>query len=181
MKKLKIVIIVIVLLVAIPLITALFVDGQYAVEREVTINKPKDVVFDYIKMLKNQDNYSVWAKMDPAMKKSFSGTDGTVGFISAWESDNQDVGKGEQEIKAIKDGERIDFEIRFMEPFEATDNSYMATEELDSALVKVKWGFNGEMAYPMNIMMLFMDMEEMIAGDLQTGLDNLKIELEKVN
>ncbi|NJO91943.1 MAG: SRPBCC family protein, partial [Chloroflexia bacterium] len=166
-------------IVAIPLIAALFIDGKYAVEREVTINKPKDVVFDYVKLLKNQDNFSVWAKIDPAMKKTFTGTDGTVGFISAWESDNKDVGKGEQEIKAIKEGERIDFELRFLEPFEATDNAYMTTEELDSATVKVKWGFYGEMAYPMNVMMLFMDMEEMIAGDFETGLNNLKAELEK--
>lgn len=179
MKKIKIIVIVIVVIVAIPLIAALFIDGKYAVEREVTINQPKDMVFDYVKMLKNQDNFSVWAKMDPDMKKTFTGTDGTVGFISAWDSENKDVGKGEQEIIGIKEGERIDFELRFLEPFEATDNAYMTTEELDSSMVKVKWGFNGEMAYPMNIMLLFMDMEEMLAGDLQTGLDNLKVELEK--
>ena len=178
-KVLKVLIIVIVVIIAIPLITALFIDGKYAVEREVTINQPKEIVFNYIKLLKNQGDYSVWQKMDPDMKKTFSGTDGTVGFISAWESENDEVGKGEQEIKAIKEGERIDFELRFLEPFEAKDNAYMTTEELDSAMVKVKWGFNGEMAYPMNRMMLFMDMEEMIAGDLQTGLDNLKVELEK--
>jgi hypothetical protein len=26
-----------------------------------TINQPKKIVFDYIRMLKNQDNFSVWA------------------------------------------------------------------------------------------------------------------------
>ena len=31
----------------------------------ITINQPKKTVFDYIRMLKNQDNFSVWAKMDP--------------------------------------------------------------------------------------------------------------------
>jgi len=179
MKKVKIIVIVLVVIIAIPLIAALFIDGKYAVEREVTIEKPTAMVFDYVKMLKNQDNFSVWAKMDPDMKKTFTGTDGTVGFVSAWESENKDVGKGEQEITAIKEGERIDFELRFKEPFESTDFAFMTTEELDSAMVKVKWGFNGEMDYPMNIMMLFMDMEEMLAGDLQTGLDNLKVELEK--
>lgn len=35
------------------------------------------------------------------------------------------------------------------------------------------------MNYPMNIMLLFMDMEKMLGGELYTGLQNLKRELEK--
>ena len=51
--------------------------------------------------------------MDPDMKKTYRGTDGTVGFVSAWDSEKDDVGKGEQEIIKITDGERIDYELRF--------------------------------------------------------------------
>lgn len=178
-KALKITLIVILVLVGLPLIIALFVKKDYAVSREVTINKPKSEVFAYILMLKNQDNFSVWANRDPNMKKEYRGTDGTVGFVSAWESQNKEVGKGEQEIKAIKDGERIDYELRFMEPFEATDNAYMTTEAVSDSSTKVTWGFNGRMPYPMNLMLLGMDMEGMLGKDLQQGLDNLKVELEK--
>lgn len=35
------------------------------------------------------------------------------------------------------------------------------------------------MKYPMNLMMLFMDMEKQLAPDLQNGLDNLKTLLEQ--
>jgi len=101
MKILKKILLVAVSLIAILLITAIFTKKDYAVEREITINKPKQVVFDYIKYLKNQDYFSKWATMDPNIKKDYRGTDGTVGFVSAWESDNDDVGKGEQEIKKI--------------------------------------------------------------------------------
>jgi hypothetical protein len=87
-------------------------------------------VFDYVRLLNNQDNFSKWATMDPAMKKSFSGTDGTVGFVSAWESKKKDVGKGEQEIIKITEGQRIDYELRFKEPFEATDLAYITTEPI---------------------------------------------------
>ncbi len=31
------------------------------------------------------------------------------------------------------------------------------------------------MDYPMNLMFLFMDFEKIIGGNLQTGLDNLKV------
>ncbi len=166
-------------LIALVLITGLFVNGNYAVEREVTINKPKRAVYDYVKYLKNQDNFSVWAQKDPEMKKSFSGEDGTVGFVSSWESKDKDVGKGEQKIIKMEEGNRIDYELHFIEPFESTDYAYMTTSAVNDSVTSVKWGFNGKMKYPMNLMMLFMDMEKMLAPDLQNGLNNLKAILEK--
>jgi hypothetical protein len=179
MKALKYILGIIVAIVILILIVAAFVPKDYAVERQTTINKPVGEVFDYVKYLKNQDNYSVWAKMDTTMKKTFSGTDGRVGFISAWESQVPDVGKGEQEIMKITDGKRLDFELRFIEPFEATDNAYMITTALDSSSTKVVWGFDGSMDYPMNIMLLMMNMEEMLGNDLEKGLANLKDVLEE--
>lgn len=179
MKIVKKILLGLVILIAIPFIVALFVAKEYAVEREININKPKTEVFDYIKHLKNQDTYSKWNNMDPNMKKEYRGTDGEVGFVSAWDSDNEDVGAGEQEIKKITEGERIDFELRFLKPFEATEPAYMITEVVSDVETKVKWGFSGKMPYPMNIMMLFMNMEEMIGADLEEGLKNLKVVLEK--
>ena len=118
------------ILIAIPLIVALFVKSNYDVQREILIDQPNQVVFDYVKYLKNQDHYSKWNQMDPDMKKSYKGTDGTVGFVSRWESNNEDVGTGEQEIKKITEGERIDFELRFIKPFEATEPAFMTTEKV---------------------------------------------------
>lgn len=70
MKILKKILIAIVAIIAIALITALFVKKEYAIERTISINKPKEAVFNYIKYLKNQDTYSKWAMMDPNMKKT---------------------------------------------------------------------------------------------------------------
>lgn len=178
MKALKYILGFIAGIILLILIVAAVSPKDYAVEREITVNKPVTEVFNYVKYLKNQDNYSVWATMDPNMKKTFTGTDGTVGFVSAWESDNDEVGKGEQEIMKIDEGNRIDFELRFIEPFEATDNAYMITKAIAPTITKVKWGFSGSMDYPMNIMLLFMDMEGILGADLQKGLENLKKELE---
>jgi hypothetical protein len=179
MSILKKILLGIAIVIAIPFIIALFLPKGYAVEREITINKPKQEVFDYIKLLKNQDNFSKWAIMDPQMKKSYRGTDGTVGFVSAWVSENDQVGTGEQELKKITEGERLDFELRFYEPFEATEAAYMVTESISDTETKVRWGFDGHMAYPMNLMLLVMDFEQMIGDDLQTGLTNLKAVMEK--
>jgi hypothetical protein len=179
MKNLKKIFAVIAIIIAIPLVVALFVKKDYVVEREIIINKPKAEVFEYIKFLRNQDNYSKWNMMDPDMKKTYQGTDGTVGFISAWESKKENVGAGEQEIVNMIDGERIDTKLRFKVPFESQNDAYMITEDMSNNQTKVKWGFKGAFPYPFNLMGLFMDMEKAVGGDLEVGLQNLKNLLEK--
>ena len=169
---------IILVIIAIPLIIALFVQKEYNIVREVVIDKSVTEVFDYIKHLKNQDSYSKWATMDPNMKKTYTGTDAEVGFISAWESTDKNVGVGEQEIKKITENERIDFELRFHKPFKAVHTAYMKTEKISDNQTKVHWSFEGSMKYPMNLMMLFMNFDKMIGDDLATGLSRLKDNLE---
>ncbi|WP_161554490.1 DinB family protein [Sinomicrobium soli] len=178
MKILKAILIVLVVLIALPLIAAVFVKKDYAVEREVTVDKPVKEVFEYVKYLKNQDDYSKWASMDPDMETSYSGTDGTEGFVSAWSSTRDDVGSGEQEIVKITEGERIDYELRFFEPFESVSPAYMTTGAVSDGQTRVAWGIEGHMNYPMNLMLLFMDFDSIMGADLQTGLDRLEEILE---
>lgn len=166
-------------LVFILLIVALFAKNEYAVERVITIKQPKEKIFNYLKLLKNQDNFSKWALMDPNMTKEYRGTDGTVGFVSAWDSNEKNVGKGEQEIKKITEGERIDFEIRFIKPFPGVANANLSTQSVSANETNVKWAFDSQMKYPMNLMLLFMNMDKMIGNDLATGLSNLKNLMEK--
>jgi hypothetical protein len=161
------------------LIIGFFVKKDYSVGKEVVINKSKAVVFDYLRLLRNQNKFSVWGSMDPNMKTEFRGTDGTEGFVSAWDSDVKNVGKGEQEILKIVDGERLDYEIRFLKPFKSTSWAYITTTTVDDNRTRVHWEFNGKMKYPSNLMLVFMNMEKMVGSDLDKGLQNLKTILEK--
>lgn len=179
MKFLKGILIFLVVAIALILVTALFVKKSYFVERKITINQPEHEVFDYVKFLKNQNKFSKWATMDPAMKQSYRGTDGMPGFVSTWESDLKDVGKGEQTIVKVTDGERIDYDLHFIEPFEGKAQAYLTTDFASDTSTLVTWGFVSKMNYPMNIMLLFMDMEAMVGNDLSAGLSNLKRILEK--
>lgn len=70
MKVLKYVFGVIFAFIILILIVAAFSPSEYAVEREVIIYRPVTEVFDYVKYLKNQDDFSKWANMDPNMKKN---------------------------------------------------------------------------------------------------------------
>jgi uncharacterized protein YndB with AHSA1/START domain len=151
----------------------------FKVEREVTINKPKAEVFAYLKQIKNQSVWGPWHKKEPTMKQEFRGTDGEVGFVSYWKGETQDVGEGEQEIKGIVEGERIETELRFMKPFESKADAYLITEGVSDDQTKVKWGFTGDMPRPANLMLLLMDMDKEVGKDFAEGLSSLKTILEK--
>ncbi len=158
-------------------ISAIFINKNYVVERQVEINIPNDSVFNYIKFLKNQQNYSKWAKLDPSMNKTFTGVDGTVGFVSAWDSKVKAAGQGEQKIVKLIEGQRVDYKLSFEKPQKDTATAYMATTLISNNKTMVKWGIAGRLKYPFNIMSLFMD--KMIGPDLEVGLVNLKTLLEK--
>jgi uncharacterized protein YndB with AHSA1/START domain len=148
------------------------------IEREVTINRPKADVFNYVRYLKNQNTWGPWAKRDPQMKQEFRGSDGNVGFVTTWKSENGDLGSGEQEIMKVVDGERIETQIRFKEPFENKGDAYMTTEETGPGATKVKWGMKVDFPRPMNVMLLVMDMDKMMGADLEEGLSSLKTIME---
>jgi hypothetical protein len=179
MKFLKKLLLFIAAIIVIALITALFVSKDMNAKREIVINKPKQQVFDYLKLLKNQDNFSKWNKMDANMKKAYTGTDGTVGFSYAWDSDMDGVGKGSQTIAAIKEGERLDCDLHFIKPFNSKAKIFLSTTAVNDSTTKVSWNFNSRMPYPLNLVRLFNDPEKMIGDDFSTGLNNLKNILEK--
>lgn len=174
MKLLKSILIVIVVMIAIPLIVALFIPKTFTSESEIVINQPKEQVYDYVRHLKNMDEYAIWNLKDPDMKKDYEGEDGTVGFIAHWDSENNEVGKGNQKITNIVENEQVESEIRF----DGWDDPMISTLLLEPAenenQTRVRWTSTGTMPYPFNIMSLFYDAEE----DMNESLENLKNVLE---
>ncbi|QLG43907.1 SRPBCC family protein [Costertonia aggregata] len=156
---------------------AIIAPKSYDVSRDIEISKPKDEVFNYLKYLKNMDEWSPWAKKDPNMNKKLIGIDGEVGAISYWNG-NKDVGEGEQEIKNIVEGDRIESELRFLKPWKSISDCYTKVEDVPNGKTKVIWGFTGENKFPMNIVMLFMSMDKMVGKDFEEGLSTLKTTLE---
>ncbi|OYU80051.1 MAG: polyketide cyclase [Flavobacterium sp. BFFFF1] len=169
---------IIVSFIALILLVALFVPRDYSVKQEIVINKPSVAIYNYFRYLQNQEAYAVWNGMDPEMKKTYSGTDGEPGFIYTWESKNKKVGQGEQEIKAVTDGESIETELRFIKPFEGRADAKISVFPLGENQSRVTWDLNSSMKYPMNFMLLFMNMDKMIGKDFETGLSNMKRLLE---
>jgi len=163
-------------LIALLLIIALFMKKEHYVNREIIINAPRQKVFDFLKLLKNQDKFNKWAAADKNRKEEFKGTDGTVGYIYAW-SGNKSAGQGEKEIKNLIEGERIETEIRFVKPMRISACVIMETASLSDDQTKVNLINRGTLKYPLNIMIPMA--EKNFAKDLDISLSTLKNILEK--
>jgi uncharacterized protein YndB with AHSA1/START domain len=170
MKILKIVGIVLLALILIVLGLGLVMPKAYTVERSVVINKPRTEVFTLVSTLRNQEKWSPWLDYDPHAKVTYAGTDGTVGSTYAW-SGNDDIGKGEQEIKEITPNEMVHNEVRFEEPFASVGQVYFILADEGNA-TKVTWKMEGEQVYPMNVMSPMMD--GMLGKEFAKGLTKLK-------
>lgn len=173
-KLLIVVVLLVVVLIGVVVVAAFMVPTDFRVERETTINKPSSEIYAYAKMLKNQNDWGPWHKKEPTMQQEFRGTDGQVGFVCYWKGTKDEVGEGEQEIKALTPDKRIDTELRFKQPFESRADAYLILEPGGANQTKVKWGFTGSMPRPMNMVMLVMDMDKEVGKDFAEGLASLK-------
>lgn len=177
MKIFKTILLVILGIVALILIIAAFVKKDYTLQKEVTINKTNLEVYEYIRMNENQPKHNSWFRMDPNTKTEMRGTDGEVGAVWCWDSEK--TGKGEQKIVALTPGEKLDFEITFIKPFEGKAQNSIVLEAISPTQTKVVNSLSSSMPYPMNFMLLFMDMDKAIGTEMQNGLNNIKQNLEQ--
>jgi len=177
MNIIVIILLVVTGIIALLLIFALFLKREHYVNREIIINVPRQKVFDFLKLIKNHDQFNKWATTDKINRKEeFKGTDGTVGFIYSW-SGNINAGQGEKEIKNIIEGKRIETEIRFVKPMRVSAYIIMETESLSDNQTKVNFSNAGTLKYPLNIMIPMA--EKKFAKDMDESFDKLKAILEK--
>jgi hypothetical protein len=167
-------------LVVLLVIISIFTKKSYTTERQITIDRAVEPVFGYLKYLKNQDHFNPWSLKDPNMQKSYIGTDGTIGFVSAWDSDmKRGPGKGEQEIKSIEENKRLGVELRFLAPFKSTAPAWFTTNAVGTDQTQVSWGMYYEFKFPMNLGALLMNFDKEMGKELDNGLRMLKSNLEK--
>ena len=163
-------------IIALVLIAGLLMKKEHYVYCETVINAPQQKVFDFIKLIKNQELFNKYAQTDPGRHEEFKGTDGTVGYIYSW-SGNKDAGCGEKEIMDIVEGKSVETEIRFVKPMKTSARIIMDTEALTANSTKISWSNSGTLPYPLNVMIPIF--EKNFTKDLNSSLLTLKTILEK--
>lgn len=173
-----IIVLIIVGIIALVLLIAAFRSNESTITRSITINKPAADIYNFIKLLKNSAQYNKWVMADPNMKRDYRGTDGMVGFVYAWDSQNKQVGKGEQEIIKLDEGKRVDYEIRFEKPMPGIAKAHISLTGSGNQ-THVTWQFNSRLNLMMKVMHMFINFDKLLGKDLHESLQNLKNILEK--
>ncbi len=177
MKTFKKILIVLGILIVIPLIVALFVPKKYTVSVSETINQPSQVVYDYVRILKNQEQYSEWIKPDPNLHPTITGVDGTVGAKQSWDSKDDNIGAGEQTITNLTT-ERMDMDLKFLKPFEGHSKAANIFKSVGKNQTLLTSEFYADETYPLNLMSYFFG-RPMIEKTQTKNLKNIKEILEK--
>ena len=171
MKVLKVIGIILAIVIVIAVVLLLVLPTKYKVERSVTIDAPRNIVFAHVAKFEHFIKWSPWSELDPNMTYEITGPDGEVGAVYSW-SGNDSVGTGSLSTIALTDS-RIDQKLDFTAPWEAHDLAYYEFKDTPEG-IEVTWGMDGNMPRPMNLMGLFMNMEDMIGPQYEKGLQSLK-------
>jgi hypothetical protein len=148
----------------------------FRVERSASIKATPDKLFPLIADFHQWGAWSPWEKLDPAMKRSFTGAASGKGAAYAWEGDSK-VGAGRMEVTDAQPTQ-ITIQLDFIKPFEGHNIAeFTLTPNGDST--KVTWAMHGPAPFISKLMGLFFDMDKMIGKDFETGLANLKTVAEK--
>jgi len=146
--------------------------NEFRVERSTQMAASDSAVFAQINDLRNWEDWSPWAKLDPEMINTYEGADSGVGASQSW-SGNSDVGKGSMTITESNPYSHVQIRLEFMEPF-ASVNTTDFTIDGDSTQSTVTWSMYGENNFISKAFGLFMDMDAMIGADFEKGLASLK-------
>jgi len=172
----------IIAIVAVVLIVALLVfattkPDTFRVQRSASIKAPPEKIFPLINDLHSWGAWSPWEKMDPAMKRNFSGAANGKGAVYEWEG-NHNVGKGRMEITETSPPSHVVIKLDFIKPFEAHNIAeFMMGSKDDST--NVTWAMHGPTPYMAKVIHIFFSMDSMVGKDFETGLANLKAIAEK--
>jgi len=168
----KKILVVVAALIAVLLATVATRPAGYEVERSATVAAPPEVVYGQVSDFGRWAEWSPWAKLDPSMKTTLSGTPASVGHGYAW-TGNDKVGQGRMTITEAAPGSRVAIKLEFLKPFASTSPTTF-TLAPDGAGTRVTWKMTGTNDFMGKAFSLFMDFEKMIGGDFDKGLAQLK-------
>lgn len=155
-----------------------FLPGTVHVVRSTEINAPAASIFNEVNELKNWNDWSPWAKLDPNTTWDFSLPSAGLGAYYNWKSEKRNVGNGKLTITDVKPYEsiRCKMDLEGM----GTSNSGFKFTAKDSTHTQVDWSFDTD--FGMNPLMRWMGfamMNKAIGEDYELGLVNLKAVVEK--
>ncbi len=167
----KIIALIVVALIVAVLLFAASKPDTFRVERSQRIAAPPEKIAALIADFHRWGAWSPYEKLDPAMKRSFSGAASGEGAAYAWESEGR-AGVGNMRITGASP-EKIAIDLEFIKPF-TTSNLIEFTLKPQAGATVVTWSMNGPSPYPAKVMQVLFSMDRMVGRDFEAGLADLK-------
>lgn len=144
----------------------------YVVSRSATVHASPEVVYDQLDDFPTWLSWSPWSDLDPDQTVTYEGPEQGVGAAYTWEG-NEDVGKGRMEVLEAEPGQKVVWDLEFIEPFASTAVTRIDLAAADDGATEVTWTMTGDNDFMGKLMGLLMDMDAMIGKDFERGLSRL--------
>jgi hypothetical protein len=165
------------LAIATILILAAMRPDTFRVYRSITINAPAEKIYPLIVNFQRWPEWSPYEKMDPNMKKTYSGPEEGQGAVYEWDG-NSNAGKGRIDITDATAHSKVNLDLHFDRPF-TCDNKVVFSLEPEGDATKVTWDMNGPVPYYAKIIHTLISMDRMVGGQFEEGLASMKAVAEK--
>ncbi|MBK9520013.1 MAG: SRPBCC family protein [Anaeromyxobacter sp.] len=169
---LKKILVVVAALFAVLLVVIATRPATYRVERSLVVDEGVRRLYDTVADLQRWSAWSPWARLDPAMKSTFTGTPAAPGSVYTW-SGNDKVGEGRMTVTEVHPPLQVKIKLEFLKPWQSTAETVFDLYA-EKGGTRVVWIMTGTHDFLGKAMSLFMDMDKAIGPDFERGLATLK-------
>ncbi|WP_420125007.1 SRPBCC family protein [Longimicrobium sp.] len=143
----------------------------FRMHRSAVIDAPPERIHPLISDFRKWADWSPYEKLDPEMKKTYSGAATGRGAVYAWEG-NKKAGAGRMEMTETSP-QRIAINLEFTRPFKAS-NVTTFTLQPHGAGTEVTWAMEGPNPFINKVMGVLINLDRLVGKDFEAGLANLK-------
>lgn len=149
---------------------------EFRISRSTVIKAPPEKIAQSIQDFRAWEAWSPFEKLDPDLKREFSGAATGKGAVYAWDG-NSSAGAGRMEILEA-DPSKVLIKLDFSRPFEAHNMAEftLAPEGEDT---RVTWSMYGPSPFVTKVMDVIFNIDKSVGKEFETGLTNLKTLAEK--
>jgi len=145
--------------------------NTFQLERSILIAAPLEKIRPWIEDFHRWGAWSPWEKLDPAMRRTYSGAPSGLGAAYAWESKGK-AGEGRMEIVGSAP-EQTSLTLDFLKPFKASNRAEFSYRP-EAGGTRLTWRMHGPQPFVGKLMRTVFDMDKLVGKDFEAGLVALK-------
>lgn len=148
---------------------------HFDIEKSIIIDTSVDNIWEYIVDTEKKNIWSPWLILEKKCSQKTKWKSGTVWYKESWKWDV--VWTGEQTITDILKNYYIKYDLNFLKPFKANNQTSFHLEKISDSSTKLIWG----MCWSLPLFLFFLKkmMITYVWNDFDRGLKMLKVLVEK--